>query len=77
MWAGPAAGRGLSVMTQERPLGIPGSVSSTNHGKFPNPNLVDLFCRWLSWLTEEEEEEVIRRASLVWGLSPPGGGGGG
>ena len=31
---GPAAGLGVSVMTQERPLGVPGSVSSTNHEVF-------------------------------------------
>ena len=31
---GPAAGLGVSVMTQERPLGLPGSVSSTNHEVF-------------------------------------------
>ena len=39
---GPAAGFGVSVMTQERPLGVPGGVSSTNHAEFrnrnPNPN---------------------------------------
>ena len=31
---GPAAGLGVSVMTQERPLGVPASVSSTNHEVF-------------------------------------------
>ena len=31
---GPAAGLGVSFMTQERPLGVPGSFSSTNHEGF-------------------------------------------
>ena len=51
----PAAGLGVSVMTQDRQLGVPGCVLSTNHEVF----------RKEYWVSQEILRSIVARHTML------------